>query len=75
MIMTPWIILCALHASVCDRYHNRAAWPLPSVVGPMACVMSAQMAAPHLAIRPLHNLRYGDDRVVLLCVVHRSRSA
>ena len=67
-MMTPWLVICALHAPQCDRQHNRAAWPLPAVASPLACIMAAQMAAPNLAIKPRHDLRRGNDRLVVLCV-------
>ena len=73
--MTPWLIICALHAPVCDKHHNRAAWPLPAVSTPMACIMAAQMAAPGLAVRPRRNVRYGDDRMVVVCVARHPASS
>lgn len=66
--MIPWIVICALHAPVCDKQHNRAAWPLPRVEGPLSCIMGAQMAAPTLAVRPRHDVRRGNDRMVVICV-------
>ena len=72
--MVPWIILCSIHAITCDIHHNRAAWPLPAVSTPMACIMAAQMAAPGLAVRPRRNVRYGDDRMVVVCVARHPAS-
>lgn len=66
--MTPLILLCAAHAALCDAHHNRMAWPLPAVASPMQCISAAQMTAPTLAIRPRHDVRRGNDRMVVVCV-------
>ena len=74
MDITPWIILCAVHAPICDMHHNRMAWPLPGVSSSMECIMSVQVVASKIAAAPRHNVRYGDDRIVVVCVVRNKPS-
>ena len=68
--MTPLVLICAAHAALCDLHHNRAAWPLPKVTSFMECAM-VQVDLPKLAIAPRHNLRKGNDRVVIVCKMEK----